>query len=227
MGSLRRRRHSGPVRARTSRCNRSHPTLRRARPRRRRVRLLATLRAPPRSRTAIRRQCLAVRALVVLSAIGGALAGGHPTGLRRRRPRPPRAPRRRGDRVRVPVGAMDLGGGRRHRVRGIGPRHHAVPRGRGGIRGCGRRLGAECAEPRARCRARRGDDHDRDAPPRLGSVRAPNRARRGRNRSRRRVRVREHDAADAPTGCVGVDHRARGRVGRDRVVRCRSLACPE
>ena len=81
VGSLRRRRHSGPGRARRSRCHCSHPTLRRARPRRRRVRLLDTLRAPPRSRTASRRQCLAVRALVVLAAIGGALAGGHPTGF--------------------------------------------------------------------------------------------------------------------------------------------------
>jgi hypothetical protein len=45
------------------------------------VGLLDTLRSPRLNSAAIHRRRLAVRALVVLAAIGGALAGAHPTGL--------------------------------------------------------------------------------------------------------------------------------------------------
>ncbi len=106
----------------------------------------------PRLDQAVRRR-LASGVLVVLSAIGGALAGGHPAGLGAADVALERAPRRRGHRLRVPVRALDLGRRCRHRAHGVSPRHQLVPGGRGALRRDGRGFGAACAERGDRCRA--------------------------------------------------------------------------
>ncbi len=113
------------------------------------VTLLEALRAPSSSDTSVRRRQLATRAVVVLSAIGGAFAGGHPAGVRVVDVVSSGVLAGVVAVLRVPSCTMDVDLRGRHRTARVGATRHAVPRGCGGLRRGGRQLGVEPAQPRA------------------------------------------------------------------------------